>query len=198
MEYGQLTFVEEAGFTKSRRRLWKMLCSCGNETTIVATQAKSGKTKSCGCLRKKGGRKTHGGKHHPLYSTWCNMKARCYNKNHPQFKDYGGRGILVCARWKHDFGAFLADMGEKPFEGATLDRVDNDGGYSPENTRWANRREQRINRRDIWEVTIGSETKLVTDWCKIFGITIGGIHRRLKNGEDIVSALTRPKAKRFQ
>jgi hypothetical protein len=198
MRYGNLTFVEDAGVNKHKKRLWKMLCDCGKQTTVIASQVRQNRTKSCGCLRKKGNHKSHGKRDHPLYSTWCNIKARCYNTNHPQYKDYGGRGIFVCDRWKNNFELFLFDVGERPFIGATLDRFDNNKGYEPDNVRWANRVTQRRNSRNVSEVTIGNTTRLITDWCDIFGITFSSVKRRIDKGENVISALTRPKAKRFQ
>jgi len=85
-------------------------------------------------------------KRHPYYATWINMKSRCYNQNHPQYHDYGGRGIDVCPAWKHDFHQFVKDMGERP-EKYTLERVDNDLGYSPENCIWDTRSNQARNQR---------------------------------------------------
>jgi hypothetical protein len=136
-------------------------CDCGNLFSARADRLKNGNTRSCGCLRnavlkaaserKKGSRKAEvkpSNPRSPLYYTflsWMNMRLRCENPNATQFKDYGGRGITVCARWA-DFDAFLADMGPRP-EGLTLDREETDGNYEPGNCRWASRKEQQANRR---------------------------------------------------
>ena len=138
----------------------------------------------------------HGHRHHPLYATWCNMKARCDNPKHPAFFNYGGRGIMYDPRWA-TFPNFLNDMGEKLFTETSLDRIDNDGPYSKQNCRWASRSTQRRNSRSILPITIQGETKLLTDWCAVYGINLASVHRRLRKGEDIVSALVRPKAARF-
>jgi hypothetical protein len=196
MQYGNLTVLGQAGTNRHQKRLWKLRCACGKETVKVASSVKSGHTTSCGCAAKKGGNIRHGHRYHPLYATWCNMKARCDNANHPAYKNYGGRGITYDPSWT-EFPSFLNDVGTPPFEKATLDRIDNDGHYCPENVRWADRVTQRRNSRQISAVEINGETKILTDWCKVYGITIGAIHRRLKKGEDLVSAITRPKAARF-
>ena len=141
--------------------------------------------------------KRHGLRNHPLYATWCNMKARCDNQNHPQFKDYGGRGISYTPAWV-EFPAFLEDVGEKPFPEASLDRIDNDGNYELENVRWADRTTQRVNSRQITLVCINGETKRIMEWCEQYGITIEAVHRRLKRGMPIEDAITKPKAKRFR
>jgi len=125
------------------------------------------------------------------------MKSRCRNKKHPAYHNYGGRGISYHPTWE-EFPSFLADVGERAFEGATLDRIDNQGNYVPENVRWADRKTQRRNSRQIVIVEINGETKLFTEWCTTYNIAIASVHRRLKKGETLVSALTRPKAKRFQ
>lgn len=139
----------------------------------------------------------HGLRSHPLYATWCNMKARCDNPNHPQFGDYGGRGIQYCANWS-DFPGFLSDVGERPFAEASLDRINNEGNYEPQNVRWADRNTQRRNSRAVHLVEIDGQTRHITEWCRHFDISIGAVHRRLKRGMSVVEALTAPKAKRFR
>ena len=90
--------------------------------------------------------------HHPLYPCFRNMKARCFNQNHPKYRLYGARGITVCDRWRNDFQAFVADMGDRP-EGHSLDRIDNDGDYTPENCRWATVHQQVNNRGKYKQIT---------------------------------------------
>lgn len=138
----------------------------------------------------------HGYRHHPLYATWCNIKARCDNKNHPSYENYGGRGIFYDPRWSI-FPNFLTDVGDKPFPESSLDRINNDGPYTKENCRWASRVVQRRNSRQTVRVTIDEETKLLTDWCRVYNISIGAVHRRLRKGDDLITAITKPKAKRF-
>lgn len=94
------------------------------------------------------GRKAKSKEHKVLYHCWINMRVRCTNKNHKQYKDYGGRGITVCPEWMDSFEAFYQDMGNKPDASYSLDRIDNDKGYSPDNCRWATRSMQNSNKRN--------------------------------------------------
>lgn len=196
MRYNQLTVLGEAGKSKHGKPLWRVRCDCGREAVKVASAVRTGRTTSCGCAARRGNLR-HGKREHPLYTTWCNMKARCDNPNSTSYKNYGGRGIGYDPAWA-DFSVFLRDVGEPSFEGASLDRIDNNGDYCASNVRWADRVTQRRNSRLISPVEINGETKLLTDWCKVYGITIGAVHNRLRKGEDVVSALTRPKAARFR
>jgi hypothetical protein len=125
------------------------------------------------------------------------MKARCDNPNSTSYRNYGARGVKYCERWA-DFSTFLADVGEKPFPEASLDRVDNNGHYEPENVRWTDRSTQRRNSRGpLIPVEIDGKTKLLSEWCLEYGIAAASVYRRVEKGMPLEDAITTPKAKRF-
>jgi hypothetical protein len=132
----------------------------------------------------------HGKRRAPIYAIWSGIIGRCLNPKNKAFPNYGGRGIAVCDEWK-TFPGFYADMGDPP-PGGSIDRIDNNGAYSPQNCRWATRSEQSRNRRDRKFYTVGGETMLLSDWAARTGFRIGTLHYRLKLGWSIEAAITTP------
>lgn len=135
--------------------MWKCLCDCGNETIVDVRQLIQGKTKSCGCLFKDGNHKIHGGSYDRLYKVFANMNNRCYNKNADDYAYYGGRGIKICDEWRHNYSAFKEwamasgyDENAQKWQ-CTIDRIDVDGDYSPDNCRWVPMSVQSKNRRNV-------------------------------------------------
>ncbi len=118
---------------------------------------------------------------HPLYSIWNSMKQRCLNPNNRAYPNYGGRGITVCKRWIDSFDSFVSDMGERP-NGYLIDRIDNDGPYSPSNCRWTDRKTQQRNQRRTRLVTIGGATHKAADLAETAGVKVDTVVSRAKRG----------------
>jgi len=161
---------------------WMCRCDCGVEKEIMASKLTAGQ-KSCGCLHfLKGQNKTHGLKNHPLYSVWSGMKRRCYNKNSPNYPNYGGRGITVCERWMASVKNFYDDMISGYIKGLHLDRIDVNGNYEPGNCRWATPIQNSNNKRLNWVVSFDGRTHTPTEWGRELGVKANTIQNRKRKG----------------
>lgn len=128
-----------------------------------------------------------------LRGVWRNMIQRCHNPNHPQYCSYGGRGITVCDEWRNDYPCFREWALKNGYaQGLTIDRIDNNGGYSPQNCRWATYKEQNRNKRSNRNITLNGETKCLSEWAEFFGIGVPIVTRRLNDGWAEEDAFTAP------
>jgi len=180
--FGRLVVVSRAKNSNAGRTRWHCVCDCGVEKEVDGVHLVSGATTSCGCLGKEIHKKlktTHGMSKTSTYGVWHDMVRRCTNPNRSCYKNYGDRGITVCEHWKK-FENFYADMGEKP-EGLTLERKDNNEGYSPENCYWATTREQSRNTRRTIMVKYQGKKQCISDWAEELGINHNTLGWRLKH-----------------
>lgn len=186
--FGKLIVLEETNERKNNQKIYKCKCDCGNITYVRKGNLREGGTQSCGCTK---GVKRRGNKYnHPrLYSTWCQMKQRCYNKNRPQYKDWGGRGIQVCDEWLNDFMSFYNWAIENGYkEGLTIDRIDVDGNYEPSNCRWITLKEQANNKRTNVYLTFNGKTQTMTQWADELGVSHKTIARKRDLGHYFIIA----------
>lgn len=181
------------GVIKSEKGKSVLICSCdcGKTTTLLPYQFKSGKIKSCGCLLRKSPNFKDGRSKNELYGIWYNMIGRCENPNHVKYYRYGKRGISVCGEW-HNFWNFVKwsdSVGGKP-KGFTLDRIDNDGNYCPENCRWASSKEQSLNKSTNRIITYNGSSKALHEWDILLNISDQSLANRLDRGWSLDKALT--------
>jgi len=172
--FGRWTVVSRYPIkSKNGSICWNCVCLCGQKRIIRSSSLKSSATKSCGCLKVdkvKVQNKTHGLSESKEYSIWKAMRMRCNNPDHPSYKNYGGRGIKVCKRWNKSFSAFISDIGKRPSPKHTIERINNDGNYCPENCCWATRDRQSRNSRQTHLITYAEKTQCITDWAKEWNI----------------------------
>lgn len=181
-------YIEERPHTKVR-----VLCDCGVEKTIRATNFR--KTSSCGCLFLEVAGKTsitHGMSKTDTYQCWRDMKLRCTDPTNKRYAEYGGRGITVCDSWLHSFENFLAYMGVRPDRKHTVGRINNNGPYAPGNTRWETLVEQGNNRRNNVNLTYLGRTQSLTSWAREFGLDYYFVRNRIKRGWTLAQSLTIP------
>lgn len=193
-KYGNATAIESMGRNESRGFIWKFLCDCEIEFEASGSEVRYGRISSCpdcSAKRQAEAKTTHGLTGHPIYGIWGAMKTRCSNPNFHAFKDYGGRGISVCARWNSSFAAFLEDMDDRPSPMHTIERSDVNGNYEPGNCHWATRREQGNNKRNNRKICINGETKNLAEWAAHSGVGESLIRQRLKKGLDGTSLISK-------
>jgi len=187
--FGRLLVIG-SGARRNGRKTWVCRCDCGSTKEIPAAYLRHGGVQSCGCLRAESNavtatarRDANAKRRNPLYWRWGDMIQRCENPNNPSWKNYGHRGIAVCDRWRGSFAAFIADMGSPPTTKHTIERINNDGGYSQDNCKWALRREQSRNQRRTILIEIDGKTMSAKDWASTTGISYQRITRAFrKNG----------------
>lgn len=196
MRFGRLVAIEPIESRGRGRVVWRCVCDCGNEACVLNYNLLGNHTLSCGCLRKERqseANKTHGMSNYRLYRTWAHMKERCLNKNVGNYSDYGGRGITICEEWK-DFSKFSEwAMSSGYSDKLTIERIDNNKGYSPDNCRWITLFDQASNKRSNHLVTINGKTDTVTNWARRFGMRPELVFSRLHKGWSEYEALTIPK-----
>lgn len=177
LRFDRLRVVSESGRNAAGQVTWLCRCDCGGSTVAAGSRLVHGGTRSCGCLAQDLAT-THGYAKHPLYAVWRQMLGRCENPKHKQYGDYGARGITVCDAW-HEVSQFIADMGDRPSPLHSLERVDNNLGYSPENCRWATRAEQNRNRRVTRYFDHLGERLTLQEWAERLGISKATLASRL-------------------
>lgn len=200
-KFGRLTVLERTDDliqpSGQHKTQWLCKCDCGNEITVTSSNLK-GSTKSCGCYRAEIGYKagknclSHGKSNTRIYHTWEAMKQRCYNPKSQYYKRYGGRGITICDKWLHDFQAFYDwAMSHGYADNLTIDRIDNNKGYSPDNCRWATNIQQHNNQSNNKNLTYNGKTQTLAQWAKEKNIKPTTLAMRLNRGWSIEKALTK-------
>lgn len=190
----RLTVIGRGEKNKYGQKQWNCSCECGENTNALSNDLTHGRVKSCGCLnieKIKTNKLTHGMSYTSEYRIWTRMKQRCYSDT-TGAKNYRDRGIKVCDRWLESFENFYEDMGSRPSPKHSIDRIDNDGDYCPENCRWATRTEQQNNTSKNVRLTLNGETKTMTEWARVLGISPQTIRARNRKGWSDEKVLTTP------
>lgn len=189
--------VIKDGIRRNKKIYCLCKCECGNIVEIRKDNLNGHRnTKNCGC---KPSQYLHGLTHHRLHTIWAMMKQRCMNPKHRSYRNYGAKGIIVCDEWVSDFKAFYDWSTKNGYkEGLTLDRIDYNGNYEPNNCRWFTYKQQGNNRRNNRLLTYNGETHTMSQWCDITGLSKATIYGRLKSGWSIERTLTTPNRQYFE
>lgn len=192
--FGYLTALRYVG-SDGKKSKWLVRCDCGVEKVLVAAELRKGSVRSCGCkmgalmIEAKG---THGMSKHPAFAVWSSMLDRCHLPTHQAWRNYGERGITVCEQWRQSFESFWADMGPTYQSGLSLDRINNDGNYTPENCRWATRRIQGNNRRVNRRIETPWGLMTVAEASRHSGIGVTTILYRLDTDCPVTDLFSKP------
>lgn len=203
-KFNKLTVLELYSTKKSV--IWKCQCDCGNITYVAGEHLKDGHTKSCGCnktdlKKEKNPAYKHGLRHSRIYEIFVNMKTRCYNSNNPRYKNYGGRGIKICDEWLNDFMSFYNwAMANGYKDSLTIDRIDVNGNYEPNNCRWADWKTQQNNRNNNFVVEYNGIKHTLQEWSEILPIKIHSslLRYRIVNGWSVEKAFKTPIRRRYK
>lgn len=192
--FGKLAVIEFAGMNHEGSAMWKCICDCGKDTVVRGYTLRRGDTQSCGCFIGEAAsvrNATHRMTKTRLYVCWKSMKSRCYYENDVAFERYGGRGIKVSKEWRDDFLAFREWALKNGYEdNLTLDRIDSNGNYEPNNCRWLTLAAQQSNRSDTIHLEFNGKNQTLTEWAHEIGISVAQLSKRLKNGMSIEDAIT--------
>jgi hypothetical protein len=190
-KHNRLTILKEVEpilYKKGTARRVLCKCECGKEKVIDFNSIRTSKSKSCGCLNKEVSSRTstkHGlamlstGVRHPDYCIWIKMKSRCLNPNDKSYKNYGGRGIKVCKEWQESFTSFIDDMGWRPNKKYSLERINYNKDYCPENCKWILKSEQTKNCRRVKLIAYNGKEHCLTDLCKLLGLVYSTMRHRV-------------------
>lgn len=194
--FGRLVVLQQAEQSQSGDIRWLCQCDCGKITTVRGSCLRSGHTQSCGCYQRErtgNANRRHGETDSRIHHEWAAIKARCYNPKNKRYNRYGGRGITLCPEWRESFEAFRYwALANGYRDDLTIDRIDNDGNYCPENCRWATQKEQQNKRSNTKKVEYKGETRSLKQWAEKYGIRYATFYRRLRDGWSFEDALTMP------
>lgn len=197
MTFGRWKVIERAENNARGDAMWLCECSCENHTKriVMGNSLRQGKSQSCGCLNKE--INSSKGKHYQsktrLYNIWLNMKDRCKNPNNKFYYNYGGRGVTVCPEWDNDYCIFRDWAINNGYQdNLTIDRLDNDKGYSPDNCRWATRQQQSNNLKKNIILEYNGEKHTMAEWSRILNISYMALCHRIERGWEVERALSTP------